>query len=228
MSTEKAKKPETIIVKPKLMVTNPKKWLATIQGTGAMLMNRKFDPGEEEELLVAAGKGRGSKVANDEKERLLWREKVYHTPSLGVYVPSENIHQCMQEGCKYWGQTIPGEGKKTYTDVIKSACVVEDMPLGNGKPLEKDDPTIVEFGKWVSGNPTRGKGGGKVWRIRPYIGMWEGTFIINTFDSRLTKDVLEVILTYAGQFKGLNDWRPKFGRFQLAGLEEINGTSTGN
>jgi hypothetical protein len=133
-----------------------------------------------------------------------------------TYIPGENIHECLKEGSKYWGATIPGEGKKKYTDVIASACIVEPMPLG----LHQDDERIIPFGVMCSANPTVGKGGGKVFKVRPLIRPWGGTFTIHVFDARLTPMVLKTIITFAGSFKGLCNWRPKFGRFKLVNITE--------
>lgn len=191
-----------------LTVTNPRKYLVTIGGEG-ILFNKVPDMS-----ITKAEAKEQEKLPADEKERLFWREKAYTKGNGDVYIPGENIHQCMKDGCKYWGQKIPGEGNKTFTDVVASAVVCESIDLG----VTLDQ--LIPFGKNVNGNPTKGKKS-MVYRIRPMLPSWQGQFIMHVFDARLSKNVLETILTYAGTFKGLGDWRPVYGRFNLIGLEEI-------
>lgn len=197
-----------------------KRYLVEIAGMGGILMNKQPDMS-----IPKSQQTKQAKVDKTEQEYLNWRSKLYFTESLGVHIPAENIHQCLKDACKYWGAPVPNENKKTYTDIVKCAVTVEELTLGNGKPLAIDDPLIVPFGVNCNGNPSRGPGGGLVYKIRPMIRPWGGTFIMHVYDARLTEDVLTTILTYGGVFKGLCDWRPKFGRFELVRLEEINGSA---
>ena len=146
-----------------------------------------------------------------------WREKTYFDDDGMLYVPGENIHQCFKDGCQYWGQKIPGEGNKTYTDVVGSAVICENMMLG----CHKDDDCVIPFGKAVNGNPSKGKKSGcKVYKIRPLLRPWGGSFRMHVFDGRLTVPILKTIITYAGAFRGLCDWRPVYGRFEMVDIKE--------
>lgn len=196
-----------------LTVTTPKKYLVTIQGAGGMLFNKMPDLSE-----TKAEKKSQEKVDKAELERKNWREKLYFESDGMVYVPGENIHQCMKDAAQYWGQKIPGEGNKTYTDVVNKSVIVESMNLG----VHKDSDKIVPFGKNTNGNPSKGKKSGcKVYKIRPLLMPWQGTFIIHVFDARLSQAVLKTILTYAGTFIGLGDWRPIYGRFSFTDICEV-------
>lgn len=205
---------DTIIDAVPLTVTKPTLYEVTIQGAGAILFNKIPDD---------FGKPPGSKPNNIktdpiEKEWATWRSKTYATESGDLYIPGENIHECLKDGARYWGQRIPGEGQKTYTDVIARAIVCEDMMLG----VKADSDMLMPFGKNVNGNPSKGKRSGtRVYKIRPMLSSWGGTFRMHVFDARLTEDVLKVVLTYAGTFIGLCDWRPTYGRFELVDLRRV-------
>jgi hypothetical protein len=196
-----------------LTITSPKRYQVTIKGVGGMLFNKMPDLS-----VTKAEKKSQEKIDPAEAERKNWREKMYFESDKIVYIPGENIHQCMKDASKYWGQKIPGEGNKTFTDVIEKSVVVESLNLG----INKDSESIVPFGKNVNGNPSKGKKSGcKVYKIRPLMAGWGGTFTIHVFDGRLSMPILRTVLSYAGTFIGLGDWRPTYGRFELVDIKEI-------
>jgi len=196
-----------------LTVTKPARWAVTIRGMDAILFNKMAD-----QSVSKAERSDQAKTDPLELERKLWREKLYFGADGLCIIPGENIHECLKQGAQYWGQKIPGEGNRTYTDVFASGTVVENMPLG----VHKDSEHIIAFGKSVNANPSKGKRtGSKVYKIRPLLRPWGGTFVLHTFDARLTPSVLQTVITYAGAFRGLCDWRPTYGRFELVSLEKM-------
>lgn len=196
-------------------VTKPTQYLVTIKGMDGILFDKMPDLSKNPKTTG----NKQEKLDPIEKERATWREKLYFDDDNNVYIPGENIHESLKEGAKYWGQTIPGEGKKTFTDVITSAVVVENMFLGLKKD---DDKNIFSFGKMCNMNPSKGKkSGSKAYIIRPLVRPWGGSFRINVFDARLTPDVLKIIITYSGTFKSLGTWRPVYGRYTLEGFEAV-------
>lgn len=205
-------KNETIEV-VNLTITSPKRYEVTIRGLDAIIFNKMPDLS-----LSKAEKSNQEKIDKIELERMTWREKAYFNAGGSLYIPGENIHESMKEGAKYWGQRIPGEGKKTYTDVIASAVIVENLELG----IKKDDEKVIPFGKNCNGNPSKGKkSGSMVYKIRPMVRPWGGSFIIHVFDGRLTVSILKTIFAFSGTFRGLCDWRPTYGRFELVEIKEI-------
>lgn len=196
-----------------LTVTKPSRYLVTISGMDAIILNKMVDQSKPK-----SEKAEQEKVDPVEVERTTWREKAYFGSDGMLYIPGENIHECMKQGAQYWGQKIPGEGNKTYTDVIASAVVAENMPLG----IHKDSDDLISFGKSVNGNPSKGKKSGtRVYKIRPLLRPWGGSFVIHVFDGRLSIPVLRTVITYAGAFRGLCDWRPTYGRFDLVNIEKM-------
>jgi hypothetical protein len=209
-----AKKKEVEIIDvPNFTITSPAVYEVKIRGLAGILFNKMPD------LSISKSEKKAQeKIDPVEKEKLTWKEKLYLDGN-SIILPGENMHEGLKEACKYWGQKIPGEGNKTYTDVVAKSIVCENLYFG----VDIDDPRVIPFGKAVNGNPSKGKKSGcKVYKIRPLLMPWEGQFKFHVFDGRLTKDVLNIILQYCGMFTGLADWRPVYGRFELVSLEKLN------
>lgn len=205
-----AKKSEVIDITP-LVITKPALYEVEIKGMDSIIFNRFMMDSEK------TPENDKAKENPTDREWRIWRDKAYITEQGNLYIPSENIHECLKEGSKYWGQKIPGEGNKTYTDVIASALICENIDLGATKE------ELLAFDKQVNGNPSKGKkSGAKVLRVRPLLRPWGGTFRMHVFDSRLSLDVLRIVLSYAGTFRGLGDWRPIYGRFELVSIKKID------
>lgn len=192
-----------------LTITTPAAYIVTIRGMDSILFNKMPD--------LSIPKSKSKKQTQEdrlENEKATWREKAYRDDKGELFIPGENIHESLKEGSAYWGQKIEGAGNKTYTDLVKSACIVEDMPLGM---TEKD---LIAYGKAVNGTPTK-RSPSKVYKIRPLLRPWGGQFKIHVFDGRLDESILKTIISYAGLFRGLCDWRPKFGRFEIVSIEKV-------
>lgn len=195
------------------VITTPALYEATIEGMDSILFNKLPDLSNPKAKAKAQ-----AKTDPLENEWATWRDKLYSRDDGSIYIPGENIHECFKEGAKYWGMRIPGEGQKTYTDVVASAMVVEDADLG----MKKDDESIIPYGRGCNGTPGKGKKSGtKVYKIRPLVRPWGCNVRIHVYDARLNEDIIKTVIAYAGAFRGLCDWRPKFGRFTLTDLARL-------
>lgn len=208
------------IVEGEKLVHVIRQYLIRFNGQGDILFNRCPDLNQSK-----AEKNIQTKEDPIERERRIWREKLYTNSHGNVILPGHNLHQAMITACKYWGQKIQGEGNKTYSNVVSSAVIAENLEFGvSGEvkftPIHKDDSRIVGFGCNCNGNPSKG-GCSTVWKIRPCLTGWEAEGTIMVLDQRLTLDVLRTIFTTMGVFVGLGDWRPQHGRFALISIEEI-------
>lgn len=56
-------------------------------------------------------------------------------------------------------------------------------------------------------------------RHRPRFDDWELDFEIHVLDEQIKPDVVNGILTDAGQYVGIGDYRPKYGRFMITKFE---------
>lgn len=78
----------------------------------------------------------------------------------------------------------------------------EEIPLGKKTYDEIDRrPAVIQRQRIV--------------KSRPRFNSWEIEFTINFDEERVKKEVLKEILIEAGKSKGIGDYRPKFGRFEV-------------
>jgi hypothetical protein len=150
-----------------------------------------------------------------------------------VVVPSDNLMTVLREG----GKRCPtGKGQSTFKSQSQSGIVVDQSawPVlinGSGVPYESIKKLI--------GNPAfdeheeaaaklgfvlfvkRAKiGTAKHVRVRPRFDTWSCSGTVTVFDDMITEDVLRNIMSFAGTYAGLGDWRPSapkspgpFGKF---------------
>ena len=217
-----------------LQIAAPEKYIVRMVGKSDILFNKMIDQSETPaEGTSEKGKKSAITKSKSDVERSIWREKAYFRPDTEIlYIPGENIHQCLVDGASYWGATIPGRGKTQYTGVVKSGVICQDVALTipGSKPgscLDAKKSDLVSFGRSVNGTPTKGRGA-KVYRIRPQLLCWSGHFLMTVIDARLTPQILSNVVSYAGLFKGIGDWRPNHGRFELESIERIVDMQEGN
>lgn len=163
-----------------------------------------------------------SKKGDDRTPAWRWLGCCYHDgKALGI--PSANIMRCVMEG----GAMVPvpgGKSGKTFKAQTQSGmmCGEAIWPIEVGGALIdwptiellKDVDKFAEHKQVVAGLGfdllvKRAKiGQSKHVRVRPYFGEWKayGTFVV--WDEQINEKTLASILEYAGQYKGLCDWRP--------------------
>ena len=124
-----------------------------------------------------------------------------------IYQPADHIWGAMCKAASNF--KIPGKGKKTYKDLIKSACFVyPDVIPHNLQTWEVDRrPVVIQRARIV--------------RERPRFDAWELDFEIHVMDKQLPVDAVKKILDHAGNYNGIGDFRPRFGRFTVTKYKEI-------
>lgn len=133
---------------------------------------------------------------------------LYRNEQGKIVIPSIHV-----EGALIKGGTqvrMAGKGKKTYKDTMKAFVEVSETEI----PIDNQDYELDR--RWVVVQRNR------ILRTRPIIS--KGTkaiFILNVFDDALSLDILKEILTYAGMYVGIGDYRPKFGLFQVNKFEPV-------
>lgn len=128
-----------------------------------------------------------------------------------IYQPSDHIEGALINVGS--SKTIPGRGKKTYKDMMKTNVVVLpiEIPFKNGKDFQTD----VRLGVIPA---TRGR----VPIARPIWNDWEFDFILRVADESLIEgETLKELLEIAGKEKGIGTYRPKYGRFEVAKFEPV-------
>ena len=141
------------------------------------------------------------KGANPTKEQDC-ENALYRKPDKTIYVPSTQIEATMREG----GRDLKFGRMGNYANIINAGISVEPFEL----PI-----TPQTFSQFIAAVRIPPRTGARVMKGRPRFENWSLSFQIANTDERLHEATLKEILTNAGQFKGIGDWRPKFGLFQI-------------
>lgn len=181
-----------------------------------------------------------SKAGDDRTPAHTWLGCLYHEDGKLV-MPSDNLMRCFMEG----GAAVPvpgGKNGKTFKAQTQSGMMTAE-PAWNievrGKSIDADPLFALkdetDFEKHKAAAEKRGFslfvkrakiGTSKHIRVRPKFHEWTLRGHIDVWDEQITDDALESILAYAGDYKGLGDWRPSgrtpgpHGRFS-AEVEEV-------
>lgn len=105
---------------------------------------------------------------------------------------------------------VPGKGKKTHKNFIYSGVKIEpeNIPLVSENGYEIDLKTVVVQRS-------------RIVRARPRFDTWALEFTMEIVDPIIVPETLKVILTDAGQYKGLLDFRPLYGLFGVTEFKKI-------
>lgn len=166
---------------------------------------------------------KGSKAGDDRSPAWRWIGSLYHD-GRRICLPSDNIMRAIMEG----GAMVPvpgGKNGKTFKSQTQSGITSPDahwpILLDDGAtiaidavhalmaedsfPAHKAACQELGFSLFVK----RAKvGTSKHIRVRPRIDAWRAVGQLVVFDQQISEAVLRDILAYAGQYKGLGDWRP--------------------
>ena len=141
---------------------------------------------------------------------LEWEAGAYWKDGLGLYIPAENIEATMVNGAKSF---------KKGTDFQKYVSVTDlYIPLDYGENLTKEQ-LIADF-NYRDTRPMNVMKS-KVMRTRPRFDTWKIAFNMIYDEAKLDLDQIIHALEYAGNYVGLCDSRPKYGKF-VATLEEVD------
>lgn len=180
----------------------------TIRGISPLIMHngQLADPLNEHTQALARLTSKRKKTVDDHKEigRVEWLGGLYLDEKLRPCLPGEVIE----------GALVSGAKKFKLGKDAKSGIVV----AGNF-PIDYDGPKVAakmwESGKFLKRAGVK-VGQARVIRSRPIFPEWSCAFTIE-WDPLVIKDerALLEIVEAAGQC-GIGDWRPKFGRFEVA------------
>ncbi len=167
-------------------------------------MVNPFDPLTRE---IKAITGKRKKTEDDllEIARLEWLGGLYHDDDAGVHIPGYNIMAALIGG---------GKLHKLGTAIKRAAIINEDkVTLQYDGPATPDaifkDPRFVDMRSVKVGTS-------KVMRCRPIFKKWSLKFSVSFDEAAIQRSDLDMCLRSAGQMVGLGDYRPRYGRFELA------------
>lgn len=163
-----------------------------------------------------------SKAGDDRTPAWRWLGCLYHDNNV-LCIPQENIMRCLMEA----GAMVPvpkGKNGKTFKEQTQSGmqCAETDWPLllgGKQIPVEpimalKNEDSYVSNRKAVQAMgfdlfAKRAKvQTSKHIRVRPIFRGWQATGHLIVWDEAITDGVLDDLFFYAGNRKGIGDWRP--------------------
>ena len=146
-----------------------------------------------------------------------WRDTCY---LLGdeIVQPAEHIWRAMVKAASNF--KIKGKRGKTFKDLVMSAVVIEPDLIPHGRKLPEDIDYDPSKPVYIDVRPVRVQRS-RVLRERLALAKgWKLSFDILVFEDDFPKETLQAILAYAGQYIGIGDYRPKFGRFMITKFEE--------
>ncbi len=183
-----------------------------VVGVAPVLQNR-FPMPEFADMSRGGKKKTGSPDYSDE-----WREKFYANKA-GIFQPSSHFEAALVRTAASF--TIQGKRGKTYKDLFKASVFVtpEEIPFNVpilDKPVfDADQPVYLTMYPVIVNRA-------RVVRIRPALKTgWELEFNIECIDDQIHASLLQDVLALAGKTCGVGDWRPRFGRFNVARFEVV-------
>lgn len=141
---------------------------------------------------------------------LQWEVGAYWEDGLGLYIPAENVEATLRNG---------GKVNKKGTDIQKYVDVTDlYIPFNYGEDLTKEQ--LIKSYEYrdtrimvISRN--------RVPVTRPRFDQWNITFNLRYNEEKIDLDTIINAMEYSGQYIGLCDSRPKYGRF-VATIEKLD------
>lgn len=184
-----------------------------ITGVAPLLMHRPMTVNTLDPLSIELRQytKKRTKTEDDHKtiNRLDWEAGLYHDPELGPYLPAVNMEKCLEDAGKITkqGTTI----KRAVVAATDKLPVQYRGPRGvNGRGTQELwDANLKDIR--VVGNQKN-----RLMRCRPMFPAWSLDVPLYLELSLMDERDLRAIAQRAGLMVGLGDYRPRFGRFEVA------------
>ena len=140
---------------------------------------------------------------------LEWEAGAYWKDGFGLYMPAENVEATLVNGAKAF---------KKGKDVQKYCNVVDlYIPFNYGENLTKEE--LIANYEYRDTRPMT-VNRSKVLRTRPRFDQWSIQFTLQYDEEKIDLADIVQFIEYAGQYVGLCDSRPKYGKFTSV-IEEV-------
>lgn len=156
---------------------------------------------------------KGKKRTEEDEFRisdLEWEAGAYWKDGLGLYIPAENVEATIRNGGKANRKGKDFEKYVTVTDLY--------IPLNYGENLTKEE--LIANYVYRDTRVMRVQQS-RINRTRPCFNQWNITFNLLYNEEKIDLDTIVNAIEYAGQYVGLCDSRPKYGKF-VATIEELD------
>jgi hypothetical protein len=174
------------------------------------------------------------KAGDDRTPAWKWIGYLYQESAM-VVMPSDNLMTVLRQG----GVECPtGKGQKTFKSLTQSGLIVDQsswpilihgheietnniMELIENEDFHRHEEVVKSLGFELFVKRAK-VGNNKHVRVRPRFDSWSCSGSITIIDDKISGKDLETILSFAGIYKGLGDWRPSspkspgpWGRFSV-------------
>jgi len=177
-----------------------------ISGISPMLMHsdRTANPLDvfTREIKKVTGKRNKTEEDYEKISKLEFAAGLYYNGK--YYMPSQNIESCLIASAKH---------SKLGT-LIKQAMLVPEDGAFIFPNMDLTPDTLYEDSKYVDMRTVK-VGTSKNIRTRPIFHEWEVSFTVYLDGFKMDTDTLKAIIDNAGQYVGLGDYRPRYGRFEV-------------
>lgn len=166
---------------------------------------------------------KSSKAGDDRSPSWRWLGCVYHDGKQ-LTIPQANIMKCLMEG----GAMVPvpgGKNGKTFKSQTQSGMMSVDpfwTLVVDGRPIDWSKLDALKHVSKFAEHKVAARnlgfellvkraavGASKHVRVRPqFAAGWQAIGTIAVWDEQITDAALRDIFEYAGQYKGIGDWRP--------------------
>lgn len=207
----------------------------TLTGQTPLLLHHdNLSWAESMKLWTTDPANRESSVAGDDRTPAWrWIGNLYVEGGV-VVIPSDNLMTMMREGGK---RCMTGRGQQTFKSQTQSGLVVDQsgwsIITSTKSPIPykpfRDLINNTDFAAHEAAAESHGFalfvkrakiGAAKHVRVRPRFDTWSASGSVTVLDENITRSVFENILTFAGTYAGIGDWRPSspkspgpFGKF---------------
>ena len=168
----------------------------TVKGAAPLLQHRFATEKQTEAPVRASGK------RNYDSEAL---DALYTLRDGTIYQPATHFEQAIKKSAAKF--LIGGRGKKSYKELVQCALLVKPDCIVHKIQKYNVDRRAVIVNK------------SRIMRERPIFPEWELEFEIHLLDVQLKIEAVNTILVDAGQYVGIGDYRPKYGRFIVTRFE---------
>lgn len=142
---------------------------------------------------------------------LQWEAGAYWQDGLGLYIPAENVEATIRNG---------GKANKKGKDIEKYVNVIDlYIPFNYGENLTKEQ--LIKSYEYRD-NRIMVISRNRVPVTRPRFDQWNITFNLSYNEEKIDLDEIIDAMEYSGQYVGLCDSRPKYGKFVITTVEELD------
>lgn len=142
--------------------------------------------------------------------RIEWESALYYTPKEGYFMKAECFEGAFYEAAK----------TKKLGKTFKEAVRIPDNPAFHFKHEKLTPEKLFQKEEYKDFRTVKIQRA-KVLRCRPIFNEWGCEVNIWYEETRLNEQEIIDVVNYAGRYIGLCDYRPKYGRFAVEGMESV-------